>query len=118
MTTKISIGYPQADAVSLSEQINAAGFTFPVRLIITNKTVQPVMLPSVRVDIPSSLAKKPFAEAVFRDEGSLVRASTDLEQLATIRLSTEREGVAFEITEPEKPEAKPAEKQRPAKSAE
>lgn len=96
-TKKISIGYPQADSSSLSSQIKLAGFSYPVKLAIENKTVQPVILPSVRGDIPSSLAQTPYVEAVFKSEDLLIQSATDLEQIATIRLREQREGVAFEI---------------------
>lgn len=105
-TKKISIGYPQADSSSLSSQIKLAGFSYPVKLAIENKTVQPVILPSVRGDIPSSLAQTPYVEAVFKSEDLLIQSATDLEQIATIRLREQREGVAFEIGVLEKLEAK------------
>lgn len=105
-TKKISIGYPQADSSSLSSQIKLAGFSYPVKLAIENKTVQPVILPSVRSDIPSSLAQTPYVEAVFKSEDLLIQSATDLEQIATIRLREQREGVAFEIGVLEKLEAK------------
>lgn len=112
-TKKISIGYPQADSSSLSSQIKLAGFSYPVKLAIENKTVQPVILPSVRSDIPSSLAQTPYVEVVFKSEDLLIQSATDLEQIATIRLREQREGVAFEIGVLVKTEAKvekPAEK--------
>lgn len=105
-TKKISIGYPQADSSSLSSQIKLAGFSYPVKLAIENKTVQPVILPSVRSDIPSSLAQTPYVEVVFKSEDLLIQSATDLEQIATIRLREQREGVAFEIGVLEKLEAK------------
>ena len=113
MTNKIYIGYPQADSASISEKIKSAGFSYPVKLAIENKTVQPVILPSVRSDIPSSLAQTPYVEVVFKSEDLLIQSATDLEQIATIRLREQREGVAFEIGVLEKTEAKvekPAEK--------
>lgn len=106
MTKKISIGYPQADHASLSEKIKAAGFSYPVKLAIVNQTVQPVILPSVRSDIPSSLDQIPYVEVVFKSEDLLIQSATDLEQIATIRLREQREGVAFEIGVLENQEAK------------
>lgn len=97
MTKKISIGYPQADHASLSEKIKAAGFSYPVKLAIVNQTVQPVILPSVRSDIPSSLDQIPYVEVVFKSEDLLIQSATDLEQIAIIRLRERREGMAFEI---------------------
>lgn len=97
MTKKISIGYPQADHASLSEKIKAAGFSYPVKLAIVNQTVQPVILPSVRSDIPSSLDQIPYVEVVFKSEDLMIQSATDLEQIAIIRLRERREGVAFEI---------------------
>jgi len=106
MTKKISIGYPQADQSSLSEKIKAAGLSYPVKLAIVNQTVQPVILPSVRSDIPSSLDQIPYVEVMFKSEDLLIQSATDLEQIAIIRLREHREGVAFEIGVLENQEAK------------